>query len=72
MLLGSLQCGVQEIVDAMKLLWERLKLVVEPSGATAFAAVRNPAFQELGIKGSVGIILSGGNIDLSQPLPWTT
>lgn len=54
----------------MRLLWERLKLVVEPSGATAFAAVRNAAFQELGIKGPIGIILSGGNIDLSIPLPW--
>lgn len=55
----------------MRLMWERLKIVVEPSGATAFAAVRSKAFQSLGIKGPVGIIISGGNIDLSKPLLWT-
>ena len=60
----------QEIIEAMRLLWERLKLVVEPSGATAFAAVRSATFQDLGIKGPIGIILSGGNVDLSRPLPW--
>lgn len=54
----------------MRLMWERLKLVVEPSGAAAFAAVRSAAFQELGIKGPIGIIISGGNVDLSKPLPW--
>ena len=54
----------------MRLMWERLKLVVEPSSAAAFAAVRSPAFQALNIKGPVGIILSGGNVDLSKPLPW--
>lgn len=60
----------QEIVEAMRLMWERLKLVVEPSGAAAFAAVRSAQFQELGVQGAVGIIISGGNIDLSKPLPW--
>ncbi|KAL7282745.1 hypothetical protein ACG7TL_004220 [Trametes sanguinea] len=60
----------EEIIDAMRLMWERLKLVVEPSGATAFAAVRSKQFQEMGIKGPIGIIISGGNIDLSKPLPW--
>ncbi|KAH9899401.1 tryptophan synthase beta subunit-like PLP-dependent enzyme [Cubamyces lactineus] len=60
----------EEIVDAMRLMWERLKLVVEPSGAAAFAAVRSAQFQELGIEGPIGIIISGGNIDLSKPLPW--
>ena len=54
----------------MRLMWERLKLVVEPSGATAFAAVRGEAFQALDIQGPIGIIISGGNLDLSQPLPW--
>ncbi|OBZ70106.1 putative serine racemase [Grifola frondosa] len=60
----------EEITEAMRLLWERLKLVVEPSGATAFAAVRSQTFQELGIKGPIGVIISGGNVDLSKPLPW--
>ncbi|KAI0638628.1 tryptophan synthase beta subunit-like PLP-dependent enzyme [Trametes polyzona] len=60
----------EEIVDAMRLMWERMKLVVEPSGAASFAAVRSAQFQELGIQGPIGIIISGGNIDLSKPLPW--
>ena len=52
----------KEIVAAMRLLWERLKLVVEPSGAVAAA----PAlFRQIRAKGKkVGIILSGGNLDL--------
>ncbi|MBO3098142.1 pyridoxal-phosphate dependent enzyme [Gelidibacter pelagius] len=52
----------EEIVKAMRLLWERLKIVVEPSSAVAFAAVlKNKAY----FKGKkVGIILSGGNVDL--------
>jgi threonine dehydratase len=54
-----------EIVNAMRTLWERLKIVVEPSGAVAAA----PALlRRLGAAKSarVGIILSGGNVDLSQ------
>ena len=62
--------GWQEVIEAMRLMWERLKLVVEPSSAAAFAAVRSETFQALGIKGPVAIIISGGNVDLSQPLPW--
>jgi threonine dehydratase len=52
----------EEIVSAMRLLWERLKLVVEPSGAVGAA----PAlFRQIGAEGKkVGIILSGGNLDL--------
>jgi threonine dehydratase len=52
----------EEIVSAMKLLWERMKMVVEPSGAVAAA----PAFaRKMGAEGKkVGIILSGGNLDL--------
>ncbi|OCH94475.1 tryptophan synthase beta subunit-like PLP-dependent enzyme [Obba rivulosa] len=60
----------EEIIAAMRLMWERLKLIVEPSGAVAFAAVRSPEFQALGIIGPIGIIISGGNIDLSKSLPW--
>ncbi len=53
-----------EIIAAMKLLWERMKIVVEPSGAVPFAAVlRNK--EQLKDK-SVGIILSGGNVDLAR------
>ncbi|WP_027126817.1 pyridoxal-phosphate dependent enzyme [Gelidibacter mesophilus] len=51
-----------EILRAMKLLWERLKIVVEPSSAVAFGAVLKDKsyFKDK----SVGIILSGGNVDL--------
>ena len=51
-----------EIIKAMKLLWERLKIVVEPSSAVAFAAVlkEKDYFKDK----QVGIILSGGNVDL--------
>ena len=53
-----------EICDAMRLIWERMKLVVEPSSATALAAVLNPEFQALDGIDRVGIVLSGGNVDL--------
>jgi threonine dehydratase len=54
----------EEIVKAMLLLWERTKLVVEPSGAVAAA----PAiFRKIGAAGKkIGIILSGGNLDLRK------
>lgn len=51
-----------EILKAMKLLWERLKIVVEPSSAVAFAVVLKE--KEYFKNKKVGIILSGGNVDL--------
>jgi threonine dehydratase len=55
------------IVDAMRRLWEVLKIVVEPSGAVPYAAV---AAGVLPVRGQrVGLILSGGNLDL-EALPW--
>lgn len=54
-------------VAAMRLLWERLKLVVEPSGAIALAAVLQHRERFAGRR--VGIVLSGGNVDLDA-LPW--
>ena len=53
----------EEIVDAMKLIWERLKIVCEPSSAVALAAVLKSR-KELADK-KIGIIISGGNVDLS-------
>ena len=52
---------------ATKLMWERVKLCVEPSGAVGVAAVLSDKFKSLppSIK-KVGIILSGGNMDLSK------
>ncbi|WP_037316256.1 pyridoxal-phosphate dependent enzyme [Salegentibacter sp. Hel_I_6] len=54
----------EEIIAAMKLIWERMKIVVEPSSAVAFAAVlrEKEKFREK----KVGIIISGGNVDLSN------
>ncbi len=54
-----------EILAAMRLLMERMKLVIEPSGAVGLAAALQPAFRELGLR-RVGIVLSGGNVDLSK------
>lgn len=54
----------QEIVGAMQFVWERMKLVVEPSGAVSLAGVLSRQI-ELESK-RVGIIISGGNIDLTD------
>ena len=58
-----------EIVAAMRLLWERAKLLVEPSSAVALAAVLTDEFRNLDGIEHVGIVLSGGNVDLDH-LPW--
>lgn len=57
----------EEILQAMKLIWERMKIVVEPSAAVPFAALLNGSIEAKGAR--VGIILSGGNVDLDA-LPW--
>jgi threonine dehydratase len=54
----------EEIVDAMQFLWERTKLVAEPSGAVSLAGALSGEI-DLATK-RVGIIISGGNIDLSD------
>jgi threonine dehydratase len=53
-----------EIVAAMRLLFARLKLVVEPSGAVPLAAVLRDRERVAGRR--VGVILSGGNVDLDR------
>ncbi len=54
----------EEIVDAMQFLWVRMKLVVEPSGAVSLAGVLS---KQVGLESKrVGIIISGGNIDLND------
>lgn len=57
----------QEIIDAMRFIWERMKIIIEPSSAVPVAAVFNDKLDLQGNKG--GIILTGGNIDLNS-LPW--
>ena len=59
-----------EILHAMRLLWERVKLVVEPSGATSAAAALSQEFKQLTGLGRVGLVLSGGNVDLDE-LPFS-
>jgi threonine dehydratase len=59
----------EEIVNAMRLVWERAKLVIEPSAAVAVAAVLGEDFRSLEGVERVGIVLSGGNVNLDQ-LPW--
>ncbi len=56
-----------EIVEAMRLIWSRMKIIVEPSSAVALAAVLRNKTQFAGH--NVLIILSGGNVDLDN-LPW--
>lgn len=57
-----------EIMDAMKLIWKHLRVVMEPSSAVPMACIlKNPdAFRGK----RVGIIITGGNVDLDR-LPWT-
>ena len=52
------------IVRSMRFIWERMKIVIEPSSAVAVAPLLNGS---VGVKGKrVGVILSGGNVDLTQ------
>ncbi|MFC4722322.1 threonine/serine dehydratase [Geojedonia litorea] len=53
-----------EIIEAMKLIWERMKIVIEPSSAVAFAALIKD--KEDYKNKSVGIIISGGNVDVTN------
>jgi threonine dehydratase len=57
----------QAIIEAMKLVWERMKIIIEPSSAVALAIVLKHKHRFAGQK--IGIIISGGNVDLMH-LPW--
>jgi threonine dehydratase len=67
----------EEIIAAMRLVWERMKIIIEPSSAVAIAPLLRPgAVPELNLPVRVdgkppklGIIFSGGNVDFSA-LPW--
>ena len=58
----------EEIVNAMRIIWERLKIVSEPSSAVALAALLKVKRTYKNKK--IGIIISGGNVDLSK-LPFS-
>jgi len=59
----------EEIVAAMRLAWERAKLLIEPSAAVAVAAVLSDTFRATEGIDRAGVVLSGGNVDLDC-LPW--
>ena len=56
----------EQIVAAMRLLWERAKLLIEPSSAVVLAAVLDERFREVDGVESLGLILSGGNVSLDR------
>ncbi len=55
------------IIESMKFVWERAKIIIEPSSAVAVGVLWEKKIDLSGLK--VGIILSGGNVDLEK-LPW--
>ncbi len=59
-----LLCGEDEIRAAMRQVWERMKIIIEPSAAVAVACLLKNAARFQGKK--VAIILSGGNVDLEE------
>lgn len=61
---GIIRVTEDEIVSAMHLIWERMKIIVEPSSAVALAALI--AKREQFENQQVGIIISGGNVDLGK------
>jgi len=60
-------CSEDAIVRAMRMLWERAKIVVEASAAVPLACLLEERFPARGKR--IGVILSGGNVDLDK-LPW--
>jgi threonine dehydratase len=57
----------EAIISAMRTIWETMKVIVEPSAAVPYAAIREGRIDVAGQR--VGIILTGGNVDLDA-LPW--
>ena len=55
------------IIESMKYIWERAKIIIEPSSAVAIGVLWERRIDLTGLK--VGVILSGGNVDLEK-LPW--
>ncbi len=62
-----LTASEQEIIDAMKLIWKRMKIIVEPSSAVPLATILKNRDRFVGKR--VGVIITGGNVDLDA-LPW--
>ncbi len=64
---GIITVSEEDVIYTMKLIWERLKIIVEPSCSIVLASVLKNKNSFNGKK--IGLILSGGNVDLDQ-LPW--
>ena len=58
----------EAIISAMRTIWETMKIIIEPSAAVPYAAIVERKIDVAGKR--VGIILTGGNVDLNE-LPWT-
>ncbi|KAK9367955.1 tryptophan synthase beta subunit-like PLP-dependent enzyme [Lipomyces kononenkoae] len=56
----------EEILAAMRLVWERMKIVIEPSAAVPLAVALSERWKREGVKGNIGIVFSGGNVDLDK------
>jgi len=63
-----LTASEEEIVEAMRLTWARMKIVMEPSSAVPLATILKNRDVFAGKR--VGVIITGGNVDLNK-LPWT-
>lgn len=64
---GIVTVDEQAIVDAMRFVWERMKIVIEASAAVPVAALLDGTIEGGGKR--IGVIVSGGNVDLDR-LPW--
>ncbi len=64
---GIITVSESEIIEAMKMVWERMKIIAEPSSVITLGALLS--HKELFQNKKVGMLLSGGNVDLNQ-LPW--
>ena len=61
---GILTTKEETIIEAMRMIWERMKIIVEPSAAVPLAVVIENRYLLKGKK--VGLIVSGGNVDLDN------
>ncbi|MEE8154631.1 MAG: pyridoxal-phosphate dependent enzyme [Phycisphaerales bacterium] len=59
----------EQVIEAMRFIMQRMKIVIEPSAAVAVAVVLSDQFKSLGGLARIGVIISGGNVDLHN-LPW--
>jgi len=64
---GIITLSEDEIIKSMQMIWERMKIIIEPSCAISLAAIIKN--REIFEGKKVGLIMSGGNVDLTQ-LPW--